>query len=117
MKLQEGTIYPKLHSKRKIKGDIVSKCSLGRNSVLGPENERKIVAHITKLQAAGFTPDRDTVRSMAFKLANQLGIQHTFNFDNDMAEYDWLQSFLRRNPQLSVRKSEGIEKKQGAWNE
>lgn len=101
---------PKTTLKRKIKGYIVSKGSLGCNSVLGPENERKIVAHITKLQAAGFTPDRDTVRSMAFKLANQLGIQHTFNFDNDMAGYDWPHSFLRRNPQLSVRKSEGISK-------
>lgn len=101
---------PKTTLKRRLKKGVLSKGSMGRNSVLGLENEQKIVGHITKLQASGFSPSRDTVKSMAFELANKLGIQHTFNSENRMAGFDWLQSFLRRNPKLSIRKSEGISK-------
>lgn len=61
-----------------------------------------MIVHFTEEQATGFTPDRDNVKSVAFKLAYQLGIQHTFNPGDDMAGYDWLQSLSRQNPQLSV---------------
>ncbi|KAK9717409.1 hypothetical protein QE152_g23744 [Popillia japonica] len=45
---------------------------------------------------------------MAYRLAETLQLKHTFDHTKQMAEYDWLNSFLRRNPVLSIRKSEGI---------
>ena len=109
-RLAEGRFnIPKTTLKRilKKKNDF-SKGQLGPSSVLGQENERKIVLHIKKLQDRGFTPSRDSVRSMAFQLAEQLNIKHTFCVESKKAGYDWLTSFLARNPDLSVRKSEGI---------
>lgn len=64
--------------------------------------------HIKNLSAAGFSPDRTTVRSIAYRLAKELGIPNKFNDVNEMAGYDWLNSFLKRNPELSLRQAEGL---------
>ncbi|XP_031342963.1 tigger transposable element-derived protein 1-like [Photinus pyralis] len=94
--------------KRRIqKGDMTKK-PMGPMSVLGKTNEKKIVRHIMKMQKFGFSPTRNEVRSIAFKLAEQLKLRHTFNKENEMAGLDWLHLFMSRNPELSIRKSEGI---------
>lgn len=46
------------------------------------------------------------LRQIAFEFAEKNNIQHTFNGDKKMAGKDWLQSFLRRHPNLSLRKPE-----------
>lgn len=94
--------------RRRIKNNDVSKKTLGPPSLLGTENENKLKAYIKKLQKYGFAPTRESVRSMAFHLAENLGINHKFNKDKDLAGYDWLNSFLKRNQDLRIRKSEGV---------
>ncbi|XP_018572198.1 uncharacterized protein LOC108911691 [Anoplophora glabripennis] len=42
--------------------------------------------------------------SLAYQLAKQLEIKHTFNSNVEMAGEDWLRSFLRRNSDLSVKR-------------
>lgn len=101
---------PKSTLKTKLRNNNNKKVPLGRRTVLSSENELEIVNHITKLQACGFTPNRKVVRSIAFKMAEKLKIDHTFNKDNEMASYEWVKSFLRRNKQLSIGKYEGISK-------
>ncbi|KAJ8942178.1 hypothetical protein NQ318_002851 [Aromia moschata] len=58
--------------------------------------------------AAGFAPDRQTVRTLAYKFAEKLHIQHTFSAEKEMAGFAWMQSFLERHPELSVRQAEGL---------
>lgn len=94
--------------KRRLKSNYFSKGSMGKPSLLGRENEKKIVAHIKKLQSRGFTPTRDSVRSMAYNLAETLKLKHNFNSETKQAGYDWLTSFLARNSELSIRQSEGV---------
>ena len=94
--------------RRRLKTENFSKKGLGPHSFFGEENERKIVVHIKKLQKNGFAPTRTIVREMAFRLAEQLGIPHKFNKQTEKAGFDWLRSFLERNRDLSVRKSEGV---------
>lgn len=93
--------------RRKAKNDL-KKRNLGPASTLGLEAERKIVSHIHKLQKRGFAPTREDVRSMAFKLAERLGIPHKFNKTTEKAGFPWLTLFLSRNPDLSIRKAEGV---------
>lgn len=50
---------PKTTLKRRLKNNTFSKGPLGPSSILGQENERKMVFHIKKLQENGFTPSRD----------------------------------------------------------
>lgn len=100
--ISEGTLRRRRKSR-----DLQTK-KLGPSSTLGTENEAKIVAHIKKLQKHGFAPTRTSVRSMAFELAETLTISHKFNKESRKAGYPWLDSFLRRNKELSIRKSEGV---------
>nr|XP_022906536.1 uncharacterized protein LOC111418265 [Onthophagus taurus] len=99
---------PKTTLKRRLKSNNFSKGSMGKPSLLGTENEKKIAAHIKKLQSHGFTPTRDSVRYMAYYLAESLKLVHSFNTERKQAGYDWLLSFLSRNPQLSIRQAEGV---------
>lgn len=99
---------PKTTLKRRIKTHVYTKGPLGPSSVLGVTNEKRIAAHIQKLQNRGFSACRNSVRSMAFELAEKLKLPHTFNKETKRAGYDWLQSFIIRNSNLSIRKSEGV---------
>lgn len=100
---------PRSTIQRRMKTNNLTKCNrLGPPSCLGEEIELKLVVHIKKLQKYGFAPTRDSVRQMAFQLADRFGIRHKFNKENKKAGYDWLQSFLRRHPDISVRKGEGV---------
>jgi hypothetical protein len=60
------------------------------------------------LQQHGFSLTRQGVREIAVRLAERLQINHKFNKEKALAGYDWLTSSLRRNPELVVRKVEGL---------
>lgn len=93
-------------------GDLM-KHGLGPPPMLGFEHERRLVAHIKQLAVAGFAPDRALVKFIAFQFAEKLNIQHRFSQEKKMAGYDWLRSFLQRNPDLSIRKGEGLSVARG----
>lgn len=50
----------------------------------------------------------EIVRSIVFHLAEEVKIKHNFDRNRQKAGDDWLKSFLSRNPDLTVRKSEGV---------
>lgn len=94
--------------RRRHQGDRPIDLPLGPQGILGIENEKRLVRHIQKLEKAGFAPDRDTIRALAFQFAEKLGVSHRFNRQTGMAGYDWLKLFLKRNKELSVRQSQGL---------
>jgi hypothetical protein len=48
------------------------------------------------------------VRQFAFQFAENLSLDRPFNKDKGDAGYDWMKSFLERNPELSIRQSQGL---------
>lgn len=82
---------------------------------LGEENEKRLVQLINTLSDCGFAPSKSDVRSMAFEFVEKLKIPHKFNRKSRRAGYDWLKSFLERNPELLIRQTEGLssDKTQG----
>lgn len=90
--------------RRRLKLKNSKKGRMGPDSSLGAANEKKLVGHILKLQSCGFAPRHLDLREMAYRFAVALNIPHKFK--NEAAGKDWLRSFLRRNPELSVRKAE-----------
>lgn len=96
--------------RNRIKNNNFSKRELGPSSQLGRDAEKNLVEHIKQLQAVGFAPTRKDVRTIAYNLAKSLNIRHTFNQEKQMAGKVWLDSFMRRNSELSVRKAEGISR-------
>lgn len=87
---------------------FLEKYSLGRPTTLGKENEKRLVAHIQRLEMAGFSPDRTAVRRLAYEFSERLGIKHSFNKNSEKAGYDWFNGFMVRNPELSLRQAEGL---------
>ncbi|XP_031344709.1 uncharacterized protein LOC116171810 [Photinus pyralis] len=98
---------PKTTFKRRFSASNLDKTDrLGPGSVLGREAEMKLSTHIKKLQKSGFAPTRGEVRVKAYNLAERLGIEHKFNREEGKAGNVWLLQFLRRNPDITVRKAE-----------
>lgn len=63
--------------------------------------------HVLKLAKLfhGLTPTE--LRKISFQYAEANGIRHEFNKIRQEAGKDWLKLFLKRNPQISLRKQEG----------
>ncbi|CAH1993336.1 unnamed protein product [Acanthoscelides obtectus] len=92
--------------KRRITSGNFKKGALGPEGILDRANETRLVAHIHRLSVVGFAPDKSTVRTLAFRFAEKLGIKHPFSAATEKAGFAWLHSFLDRNPELSVRQAE-----------
>jgi len=96
--------------KRRIVKNNTEKKRMGPDSFLGEDAENKLVTHIKKLQRCGFAPTATDVREMAFLLSEKLNKINKFNLENRKAGYDWFHAFLKRHPDLSVRKAEGVSR-------
>lgn len=72
------------------------------------DNEKRLVKHILKLADAGFSPNRRSIRMLAYQFAEHLQLKHNFDHENKMAGGAWFKSFIERNPELSIRQAEGL---------
>lgn len=99
---------PRKTLERRYKTDNDKKGPMGPSSLFGDENEKKLSRHIKTMQERGFPLTIKDVRMIAYQFAEQLKLKHKFNKTEEMAGYDWLQMFLRRNPNIVLRKSEGV---------
>lgn len=93
---------PKTTLRNRLESADSRKKSMGPSSQLGDEAEKKLANHIKQLQSVGFAPTRSDVKSIAYDLAESLGRNHTFCSKQQKAGKVWLQSFLRRNKDISV---------------
>nr|XP_023016380.1 tigger transposable element-derived protein 6-like [Leptinotarsa decemlineata] len=80
----------------------------GKHPILDFDNEKRLVTHIRKLEAAGFPVTRDMLRRLAFEFAEKLGVKHHFDQESRRAGHHWLRSFMERHTELSVRQAEGL---------
>lgn len=99
---------PRKTLERKIKNNVSTTGKMGPDSMLGDANENKLVQHIKKAQKYGFPITVPDVRKIAYNFAESLKINHKFNKEKAIAGSDWFRSFLRRHPDLCIRKAEGI---------
>jgi hypothetical protein len=60
------------------------------------------------LDSKGFGLTVTNVRELAFQFADKNGLNHEFNSEKKMAGYDWVYSFLHRNPNFSILKAKGL---------
>lgn len=44
------------------------------------------------------------LKRLAYQLTAQRGFRHTFKQETEMAGGDWIQYFMRRHPELGMRK-------------
>lgn len=103
-KIPESTLRSRL------KRNVFEKTAMGPECQLGVDAENKLAVHIKKLQAVGFAPTQRDVRALAYDLAESLQKKHTFNREKKLAGKVWFSSFMRRHPELSIRKAQGISR-------
>ncbi|KAM3963687.1 uncharacterized protein ACR2FA_002210 [Aphomia sociella] len=85
-----------------------TKLTLGKHPILDFDNEKRLVKHILKLGDAGFPPNRQAIRMLAYQFSEKLELKHNFDHVNEIAGGTWFQSFIERNPELSIRQAEGL---------
>ena len=67
--------------------------------------ENDIRCHVLEMERRLFGLTHKLVRKLAFSVAEQAGIKHPFS--GGAAGADWLAGFMKRNPDISLRKPEG----------
>lgn len=71
-----------------------------------PEVERQLVQHLKLLESRLFGLTRTCVQELAFEMAERNGFTHRFNLQKRKAGQEWLEGFLKRNKDISLRKPE-----------
>ncbi|CAB3236377.1 unnamed protein product [Arctia plantaginis] len=94
--------------RRRYTAKNTTKQTLGKHPILDFANEKRLVKHILKLGDAGFPPNRQSIRMLAYQFAEKLELKHNFDHENEMAGAAWFKSFIERNPELSIRQAEGL---------
>ncbi|XP_022112053.1 jerky protein homolog-like isoform X2 [Acanthaster planci] len=79
-----------------------------RPPIFTAEDEQLLVQYVQEMEALGFGLSISAVRKLAYEMAEDAGINHRFNKEEKKAGYDWYQGFMRRHPELSLRKPEGL---------
>ena len=67
--------------------------------------ENELLEHAKKMQCTGmfFGLTADSLRELAFQLAEANGLNVPFNKSSNKAVKDWLFDFIKRHPELSLR--------------
>lgn len=71
-----------------------------------PHVERKLVGHLKILESRLFGLTRASVQELAFEMAERNGFAQRFNPQKRKAGQEWLEGFLKRNKDISLRKPE-----------
>ena len=79
----------------------------GRKPLFDSKAEDELVAVIKLLSHRGFPLGMKELRSLAYSYAHQNGIEG-FSQRKGIAGYEWLNAFLKRHPELSIRKPEPL---------
>ena len=81
--------------------------SLGRfKPVFNQDLENELVMHVVEMQQRFYGFSLMELRSLAYELAHRNDIRHPFSSETKRAGKDWTTGFLRRYPELSLRRPE-----------
>lgn len=90
---------------RMTKGQFES-ARLGRKPVFSHEQELALASHAITLSNLFYGLTMTELRRLAYEFASRNGIPNTFSSNTKLAGYDWADNFLKRNPEVSLRKPE-----------
>lgn len=93
---------------RRMRSGNLNKVALGRKGSLSIEQETSLVQYIQKMASHGFALSSYDIRKLAYSFAVQQNIQHKFNPERKIAGQDWFLAFMKRHPELAVRKAQGM---------
>ncbi|XP_043464091.1 uncharacterized protein LOC122499682 [Leptopilina heterotoma] len=86
--------------------DSICKKGLGYTTVFNEKQESVLCSYILHMEERMFGLTAEEIRKLAFQLAIKTKIKHPFNSEKGIAGPDWFEKFMKRHPQLSLRKPE-----------
>ena len=78
----------------------------GTHCALTTDMEEEIVRHVVDLQDAMFPITKADLQRLAFQLAERNGLSTAFSKNKGIAGQKWYAGFLKRHPELSIRRPE-----------
>ncbi|KAF2892904.1 hypothetical protein ILUMI_13269 [Ignelater luminosus] len=75
-------------------------------TVFTEEEEKELVEYLKEMEGRLFGLTTSELKKLAYELAVRNNKQNKFNEEKGQAGKDWIQGFLRRHRDLSLRKSE-----------
>lgn len=79
---------------------------LGRKTVLSMDQEKELVKVLLDMERRLFGVSIKDVKKYVFQYCEMNGITNPFNSEKGQAGKDWFRDFLKRNPEISIRKPE-----------
>lgn len=104
-KIPEATIRKKIKLGDNV--DLTKNPHLGKFPVFTEAQETELAQHVVNLAKMFYGLSPIQFRKLAFAYAEANGIQHSFNKDTKLAGKDFYYGFLKRHPEISLRKPEG----------
>ena len=109
-------MVPKDSLQRRISGKLKSipadqllkKLLSSKTKVLSDKQEEELAIYIKEMDQMFYGLSINDIRHLVFEYAEQRGIENPFNKTKKMAGRDFVESFLKRNASLSLRKPEGV---------
>jgi hypothetical protein len=98
--------FKTLLGESKVWRSIYPKEKLGKKAALTAEQEKQLVHVLLDMERRLFGVSVKDVKRYVFQFCEQNGISSSFNQQRSEAGRDWLQDFLKRNPELSIREPE-----------
>lgn len=81
---------------------------LGRMSILTSQQEQDLVTRIKRLAEVGYPITPQIMRHQVFKFVENNKIKHNFNYGQELAGRGWFRLFMKRHPELSIRKAQNM---------
>lgn len=98
--------YSKLQEK--LKTDNIRPAILGRPSIFTPDEETEMSKHLLNLSNLFYGMSPIQLISAVYEYAEKKYIKHPFNIQKQLAGVDWFYNFIRKNPEVTVRKPEAM---------
>ncbi|XP_034825562.2 uncharacterized protein [Maniola hyperantus] len=83
-----------------------SKKEIGRAPILSKAHEKDLVERIIKFSKIGMPLTPQVIRTQAYNFCEKQGIENNFNKKTGRAGRDWFNMFMKRNPNISIRKAQ-----------
>ena len=84
------------------------KMKLGRKPTFTPAQEKYMVSRIIRYSMIGLPITMKMLQSYVFEYAEENKIPHRFSSTKERAGYQWVRNFLKRNPRITLRKTQKI---------
>lgn len=102
------TTLHRLCSKKNVEPHEAALTKLGRKTVLGNVLENQLLNYALVMESKFYGLTRNDIKRLAYQLAVQNKIEHSFNGESMMAGRCWLDRFLNRHKSvISIRKPRG----------